>query len=35
VAAVICEPTDPDVIELNNPSDLAPIEAILQTRGIQ
>jgi 3-deoxy-manno-octulosonate cytidylyltransferase (CMP-KDO synthetase) len=34
VAVVKCDPPDWDAIELNNPSDLAPIEAILATRKI-
>jgi 3-deoxy-manno-octulosonate cytidylyltransferase (CMP-KDO synthetase) len=34
IAAVICEQPAWDVIELNNPSDLLPIEAILKARGI-
>lgn len=34
IAAVLCEAPGWDVIELNNPSDLAPIEHILKTRGI-
>lgn len=34
VAAVLCEAPGWDVIELNNPSDLAPIEEILKARGI-
>lgn len=34
VAAVACPAPEWDVIELNNPTDLAPIEAMLQRRGI-
>lgn len=34
VGLVVCPPPDWDVIELNNPSDLAPIEAILKARGV-
>lgn len=34
VGAVICEPPDWDIIELNNPTDVAPIEAMLQRRGL-
>lgn len=34
VAVVQCDPPDWDAIELNNPSDLAPIEAILAARKI-
>ena len=34
VALVRCDPPDWDVIELNNPSDLAPIEAILKARNL-
>lgn len=35
VAAVLCEAPGWDVIELNNPSDLAPIEEILKARSIE
>jgi 3-deoxy-manno-octulosonate cytidylyltransferase (CMP-KDO synthetase) len=35
VAAVICDPPAWDVIELNNPTDLAPIEENLKARGIE
>lgn len=35
VAMVVCAAPDWDVIELNNPSDLAPIETILKARGIE
>ena len=35
VAAVICDPPNWDVIELNNPTDLAPIEENLKARGIE
>lgn len=35
VAAVNCEAPGWDVIELNNPSDLAPIEDILKARGLE
>lgn len=35
VGLVVCPPPDWDVIELNNPSDLAPIEAILKARGVE
>lgn len=35
VAAVSCETPQWDVIELNNPSDLAPIEDILKARGLE
>lgn len=35
VGVVECDPPEWDVIELNNPTDLAPIEAILQARGIE
>jgi 3-deoxy-manno-octulosonate cytidylyltransferase (CMP-KDO synthetase) len=35
VAAVNCETPRWDVIELNNPSDLAPIEDILKARGLE
>jgi 3-deoxy-manno-octulosonate cytidylyltransferase (CMP-KDO synthetase) len=34
VAVVQCDPPSWDAIELNNPSDLAPIEAILASRNI-
>ncbi len=34
VATVVCPPPDWDVIELNNPSDLAPVEAALQRSGL-
>lgn len=34
VAAVVCPPPDWDLIELNNPSDLAPVEAALQRSGL-
>ena len=34
VAAVLCPAPDWDVIELNNPSDLAPVEAALQRSGL-
>lgn len=34
VAVVKCDPPDWDAIELNNPSDLGPIEAILASRKI-
>lgn len=35
VAAVRCDTPRWDVIELNNPSDLAPIEDILKARGVE
>lgn len=35
VAAVLCPAPEWDVIELNNPSDLAPIEQCLKDRGIE
>jgi CMP-2-keto-3-deoxyoctulosonic acid synthetase len=35
IAAVICDTPDWDVIELNNPTDLAPIERILKARGVE
>jgi len=35
VAAVTCDPPSWDVIELNNPTDLAPIEENLIARGIE
>lgn len=35
VGGVICDAPDWDVIELNNPSDVAPIEAMLQRRGLE
>lgn len=35
IAAVPCATPEWDVIELNNPSDLAPIEASLKARGIE
>jgi 3-deoxy-manno-octulosonate cytidylyltransferase (CMP-KDO synthetase) len=35
VAAVLCDAPGWDVLELNNPSDLAPIEEILKARGIE
>jgi 3-deoxy-manno-octulosonate cytidylyltransferase (CMP-KDO synthetase) len=33
VAVIVCDPPAWDMIELNNPSDLAPIEAILAAQG--
>lgn len=34
VAVVVCDPPDWDVIELNNPGDVAAIEAALRRRGL-
>lgn len=34
VGLVVCDPPAWDVIELNNPSDLAPIEAMFKLRGL-